>query len=488
MKKLIFTFLMLFPVALIMSQGITAKFDKASFYSPELGSYVETYLSVDMNGLKMIPTQDGKYQGQVNILLIFKQNDSIIDFSKTQIMSPIVSDSNDVNYNFIDQQRFFLPNGDYTLELEFNDANTDSDPRKASMEARLDFNDQELGFSNFELLESYEKSTELKINTKNGFDMVPRVSSFYGDHNQVLSYYLEIYNLNKLLGNGEKLLMTTYISQAESGDVANDLVLRKKIEAQEVNVVLSQFYLSKLASGNYYLTCELRDKENNFLDARKTYFQLSNRNVQFDEDLLAEVMSSNSFVEKFSDDSLTILIESVFPIADAVQRSFIKNTLKDADENQKRKFLLYFWQGVDPYSPENAWRTYQLEVQKTNNSYGNRYLPGYGTDMGRIYLQYGPPNTVVDQEYDAGGMNDDGVVPYQIWHYYEIGDQRDGKFVFYNPHLIPNGYDLLHSNVKGEINNPHWQSYLKRNQLEFIDAPVNDRYNGKSGELYNNPR
>lgn len=488
MKKLIFTILLMIPVSFLMSQGLNANLDYARFYSPELGPYVETYLSVDMNGVKMMPTEEGKYQGHVNILLIFKRNDSIVDFSKTQISSPVAEDTNDVNYNFIDQQRFFIPNGDYVLEIEFQDANTDAKPRKAQVDIQLDFDPQALKLSDFELLDSYVKSTQWQVNTKNGFDMVPRVNNFYADQDQELTYYVEIYNLNKLLGENEKLLMTTFISPTNSNQVATNLILRKKLEAKEVNVVLSQFDLSQLASGNYNLTLELRNKNNEVLEARKTFFQVSNKDIQFDKELLAKITLNNSFVEKFANDSLTELIQSVFPIADAIQRAFIKNTLKDATEDQKRKFFLYFWQGVDPYNPENAWKTYQLEVEKTNRSFGNRYTPGYATDMGRIYLQYGPPNTIVDQEYDAGGLDEYGSVPYQIWHYYEIGNKRDGKFVFYNPHLIPNGYTLLHSNVVGEINNPHWQTYLHRNQLESIDAPANDIYGGKSGELYNNPR
>lgn len=479
---------MLIPVSFLMAQGLNASFNFARFYSPEQGAYVETYLSVDMNGLKLMPMEDGKFQGQVNILLLFKRNDTIVDFSKTQINSPVVSDTTDVNYNFIDQQRFFMPNGNYVLEIEFQDANTDAKARNARVDIRLDFNDRELKLSDFELLESYAASSEFKVNTKNGYDMVPRVNNFYADNHQLLSYYIEIYNLDKQLGEGEMLLMSTFISPTNSNEVSKNLVMRKKIEAQEVNVVLSQFDLSKLTSGNYNLSLELRNKDNEVLEARKTFFQVSNKDMQFDQELLSKITAGGSFVDQFGDDSLSMLIESVFPIADAIQRGFIKNSLKDADVDQKRKFLLYFWQGVDAYNPQNAWKTYQLEVEKTNRSFGNKYTPGYATDMGRIYLQYGPPNSIVDQEYDAGSMDDQGVVPYQIWHYYEIGDRRDGKFVFYNPHLIPNGYTLLHSNMVGEVNNPHWQSYLHRNQLESIDPSKNDRYGGKSGDLYNNPR
>jgi len=290
------------------------------------------------------------------------------------------------------------------------------------------------------------------------------------------------------LGKDEDFLLMAYISPADGSEVNNNYVVRKRMKAKEVNVVLSQFNLSKLASGNYHLVLELINRENEHILAQKKFFQVSNQNIDYDKEILDMVASGGSFISDVSEDSLTGLINTLFPIADANERAFLKYQLPNADLGEKQSFFLYFWDRRDRYAPENAWDTYYREVLKTNRSFGNKYTPGYATDMGRVYLQYGPPNTISDQEFEAGGGRHEGAVPYQIWHYYEIGNQRDGKFVFYNPHLIPNGYELLHSNVVGEINNPHWQTYLHRNQLESIDAPENDTYKGRSGELYNNPR
>jgi len=473
----------------VQAQNLQASLSFSRFYNPEMGSYVETYLSVDAAGVKLLEVENGKYQAKVNLLLMFKQNDTIIDFSKTQLNGPVLKDTLDVNFRFLDQQRFFLPNGKYTLEIEFQDANAESKLTKASAEIDLLYtNNSSIQLSDVEFLSSYEKSTEWKVNTKNGFDMVPHVSTFFPEYDNKLTYYAEIYNANTILGDEEKFLVSAFISNSNERKVVNSLIIRRKMNAKEVNVILSQFDLSSLASGNYFLNLEVRNKTNEVMVANKSFFQVSNPSVIFNEDLLAKIEDGNSFVTKFDNDSLTYLIRSVYPIATATERSFIEHSLVDADMNQKRKFLAFFWDNRDHDNPEFAWKKYQVEVIKTNNSFGNKYVPGFDTDRGRVYLQYGPPNTISDQEYESGGGDYEGVVPYQIWHYYEIADQRDGKFVFYNPHLIPNGHTLLHSNVVGEINNPHWQTYLHRNQLESIDAPDNDRYYGRSGELYNNPR
>lgn len=469
------------------SQKMDANLEYLRFFNPELGPYVETYLSVNMMGLKLEEVETGKYQAKVNLLLVFRKNDSIVDFSKTQIHSPIIEDTSQLNINFIDQQRFFLPNGKYSLDIEFQDALIDKESIKTTANFELDFSGNQIQFSDFEFLESYSKSSDWKVNTKNGFDMVPHIGNFFGTHDSILNYYAEFYHADKELGNDADFLLMTYISPADGSEVNNDYVIRKRLKAKDVNVVLSQYNLSKLASGNYHLVIELINRENEHIIAQKKFFQVSNQNIDYAKDILDRVAQGESFISNISEDSITNLINTLYPIADANERAFLKYQLPLADNAEKQRFFLYFWDRRDRYAPQNAWNTYYKEILKTNKSFGNKYTPGYATDMGRVYLQYGPPNTISDQEFEGGGRHD-GAVPYQIWHYYEIGNQRDGKFVFYNPHLIPNGYELLHSNVVGEINNPHWQSYLHRNQLESIDSPENDTYEGRSGELYNNPR
>ncbi len=107
MKKIIIAIIFLSISIFGYSQHMSANLEYSRFYNPELGSYVETYLSVNMMGLKLEEVEKGKFQARVNLLMVFRKKDSIVDFSKTQIMSPIVSDTNKLNINFIDQQKIF---------------------------------------------------------------------------------------------------------------------------------------------------------------------------------------------------------------------------------------------------------------------------------------------------------------------------------------------------------------------------------------------
>ncbi|MCK5774718.1 MAG: GWxTD domain-containing protein [Bacteroidales bacterium] len=489
LRKYILVLLASLLLGNIQAQNLQANLSFSRFYNPELGSYIETYLSVNAAGLKLIEVEEGKYQASVNLVLMFKNGEKIVEYSKTQLNSPIIDDTSKVDFNFLDQQRFFLNNGKYVLDIEFQDANSTNDPTTAIANVDLLFTNDSIQLSDVEFLSSYTKSKEWKVNTKNGYDMVPYISTFFPESETEITYYAELYNAEKVVGENQEFLLTAYISDfSNEKEIVNELIIRRKMEAKEVNVILSKFDLTGLASGNYFLNLEVRSRENKVLTANKSFFQVSNPKVIFNENLLAKINADDSFVKRFSNDSLAYLIQSVYPIATPVERTFISKTLDDANKEQRQKFLAFFWESRDSKNPEYAWKKYQVEVIKTNNSFGNKYLPGFATDRGRVYLQYGSPNTIADQEYESGGGMHNGAVPYQIWHYYEIGNQRDGKFVFYNPHLIPNGYDLLHSNVVGEVSNPHWQSYLHRDQLESIDPPDNDRYYGRSGELYNDPR
>ncbi len=106
-----------------------------------------------------------------------------------------------------------------------------------------------------------------------------------------------------------------------------------------------------------------------------------------------------------------------------------------------------------------------------------------------MYLEYGTPNEIVDRAFEASkGLNDEGwgSVPYQIWHYYKLNNQANKKFVFYNPNIASNDYELIHSDALGEINDPNWYQRLSRSNELYEDNQRNP--GGKAGELFRNPR
>ena len=166
---------------------------------------------------------------------------------------------------------------------------------------------------------------------------------------------------------------------------------------------------------------------------------------------MATLDLSNTFAGALTDrDTLAEHLLSMRPIADPLERKIIDDCWKDHDIDLMRRFFYSFWMNRGGADPEGAWNAYRAEVIKVNKLFGCRVQKGYQTDRGMVFLKYGAPNTMMDR------LNEMDAYPYTIWHYYRAGRYTDRRFVFYLPDLVTNDYELLHSEVPGEVNNPRW--------------------------------
>jgi GWxTD domain-containing protein len=201
---------------------------------------------------------------------------------------------------------------------------------------------------------------------------------------------------------------------------------------------------------------------------------------------LGKLDIANTFVMQFTDQAqLKEHVNSLHPITSNVERNTIEYQLKEADLTLLRQFFYSFWERRNPENPEEAWNKYLLEVQKVQANYATRIKKGYETDRGRVYLQYGPPNTQVVRH------NDTDAYPYEIWHYYQAGRFRNKRFVFYNPDLVSNDFELLQSDVPGEIKNDRWVMMILQRNNSMANQEQRTIDNGASRvliDLYNNPR
>jgi GWxTD domain-containing protein len=502
MKKFFFILLtMLLSVGLSFTKAsmVKAYLAYATFNSAEYGPYFETYLSVWGKSINYIKNQQGKYQGKLAITMLFKQDNIIKNYKKYEFLTPELDNLASLDINFIDQQRFVLPNGNYNFELILADANGDSIPLYVTQPIVIDFPLDTVSTSGIQLIESYSKATEPTIKTKSGYDLIPHVSNFYSAKTNTITFYSEIYNTDKILGADQKYLINWFIESFENGKVLNDYSYIKKETAKGVNVILGEFDISKLPSGNYNLGIEVHNRENAIIASNRLFFQRSNPNIQIDMKDVTNLNITNTFVLNITNrDSLTEYIRSLGPISSEIEKSFVNNQLASADLTTLQQYFYNFWKSRNSTDPTSEWKKYKAEIDKVNNSFSTPIKKGYDTDCGRVYLQYGPPNTIVDKSFEASpGLLDDangavnkGTVPYQIWHYYKVKNQSNVKFVFYNPHFLGNELTLLHSNAIGEISNYNWQHELFRQirtgDSEDVMSPSN-RYFGRSGEEWNNP-
>ncbi len=487
MKKLLsllIIFLLFFQSA--DSKKLRAYLWHTSFYSPTDGPYIETYLSIAANSINYLQTEDGKYQGKLEITMIFNQDAKVVDFAKYELTSPVVDDTANLESTFIDQQRFLLPNGAYNFEISIRDLYSDNKAFSYTQPINIAFPNDQITFSGIELVNSYQVSNGNNILSKSGYDLVPYVSNFYPENITDLIFYTEIYNTEKVLGKEGKFLVKYYLESFETGRTISNYQSARRDSSGIVKPILGKFNIAGLPSGNYKLVIEARDVENQVITSNKLFFQRSNPNIQFDlNDLAAMDVSGTFAAELINEDTLREYVRCLTPIATQMEQQFIFKQVETADITLLQQYFLNFWLKRDNINPQHSWLDYKEEVRKVNESYSTVVRKGYDTDRGRVYLKYGPPN-VITESYD-----EPSAYPYEIWHYYVLGEnQRNKKFVFYSLDMVTNDFMLLHSDAIGELSNYRWQVDLHRrdfdpNNLDITRPP--DAWGNQADKFYRNP-
>ena len=458
MKKIflfVFVLISVCQVSEIQAKNLWAFLTFATFNSPD-GTYIETYLSVAGNSVVFVKKDNGKFQATVNILMTFKQDKEIKAFKKYEFYSSEIDDTLNNNLYFVDQQRIAIPNGTYDFEIQLADKNKAVPAVPYNQNITIDFQKDKPSFSGIELVKSYTKSSTPTELTKSGYDLIPYTYTFFPESESKMIFYGELYNMDKT-GQDEKFLLSYYIESFESNLRLNQYSRTKKEVPKGVNVILMELAIENLASGNYNLVLEAKNQKNEIVASKKLFFQRINPKALV---AMSEIQSTeivNTFAEKISNrDTLKEYINSTYPVATGIEKAFIRESLKKADLKTMQQFFYSFWIQRDQNNPEKAWSTYKALVYKVQVNFGTPIKKGYQTDRGRVYIQYGPPNTRSTQ------YNEPSNYPYEIWQYYTLNNnQRNRKFVFYSPDMVTSDFFLLHSDATGEINNPRWKIDLR---------------------------
>ena len=438
-----------------MSFGLRAYFDYASFYSPEQGPYVETYLTISGNSVVFKQKENGKFQAEIEITLLFKYDEEIKQFKKYSLKSP-EADSLEELPNFIDVQRIPLENGDYNFELRISDLNSkDTNTFSHSGKIILDYQKDNPAFSGVEFVENYAKSGDESLLTKSGLKLVPYTINFFPADIDRLAFYAEIYHIDTAVIETSNYLVQYFIEESPSQKPLNEFSRFQRKKSGDVAVIFGEFRIDRLASGNYNLVIQARNSENELIIQTKRFFQRSNPGVT-SYLKTASASGDSTFADRITNpDTLAAYIECLYPIADTREQQYISNQLENKNPGHMQRFFFTFWNQRDKENPEHAWNEYHKNVKYVNKEYKTLIKKGYETDRGRVYLQYGKPNSISEGQYEPSAY------PYEIWHYYKLEDgQNNKRFVFYNPDIVGNDYALLHSDARGEITNHNWQIML----------------------------
>lgn len=472
-RILLLAFVLNVGVCLGQTQKIKAYLDDKQFYAPGLGNYIELNFQFVGYSIKY-NNVDGGLQGEVATIIDIKLNDSVVKHEAFRLKSPFMKDS--IIDDFYDIRRYVLNPGQYTLNIELFDVNSEGTSVKASKPLYVEDFNTSLSISDIQVSEIVKKGgDETSLFYKSGHTMLPNLSTYYPKELSKLPVYFEIYN-SKLLTDSVFGVKQT-INDVISGKEYSDLTLFTRHKKSDVVPILRSVDISTLPTGKYTLDFSIMNRDMILLTTKSYEFERSN---DIENSIEPNVfLIDPAFQASISNDSVNYYLASLIPMSQTSEIKNILSIIKSKNIENARKYIQGFWIVTAGNNSYEAWMKYRAQVQDVQKLYGNNFQAGYETDRGRVYLQYGSPTTILQKEVSSTEY------PYEIWQYNKIGKYSNKRFIFYNPDLVNNGYRLLHSDMIGELKNASWQLQLnKRNTTNgTIDDPnqnIEQNYGGNS--------
>lgn len=471
------TFLLALSLMLpLTSRALDAGVSWAVYATPDK-PYLEINIEIAAASVTFKRADSTHLQAGVETLILIKQGETILNYEKYVLNSPLV----EYPRNLLDAKRMSLPNGDYTLEITFQDVHDAENKDFFSAPLKIAVGEK-IHLSEVQLLRGFRPDNSESVFTKNGYYLEPLPFNFYDRGSVQLAFYAEIYHSDKSIAGTN--YMVRYFIEEEKGNGVKNLISvgNQRKQPSAIDAVLVQMDISKLGSGNYSLTVELRNSTNDLLTLRTLSFQRSNPFLNVAENELTDEVMAKQFVQNLDETALRYSLRAISALATGEESEMLKNILQGKDLKPMRFYLFRHFARADANNPEQAYRTFMEVANAANTKFQSGFRYGFETDRGRAYLRFGRPDDLVHVE------DEPGAPPYEIWIYYNFPKtrQKNVKFLFYNPSLAGDDYILLHSNARGEINNPRWERALySRNPTEYVDG---DNFHDATGVQRNSGR
>ena len=506
MKRIIIVVLFLAAMLPLRAQ-MSAVFGYSTFYdSGSNRPYMETYLQFDAWTLQFQQLSPGVYGATVEITLVVRQGDSVCHLKKYDLKSPTLASLDDMDFSFIDVQRFGLGNGIYDIELTLRDKGTESEPAKVYEKVAVYYDRTHAALSSVQLMSEATPTVTENILSRNGYDMEPYVSDFFPEQIDKINFYYEAYNLDKEL-DGKPFMTLAYVEERQTARRYDTQQTVSRRNSAPTVPVYGSLDIKELPSGSYNLVVELRNRDGESLLISRVPFYRSNPGVKG-----REINNyALTFVGRMTDEQqLNIYLDALYPVASEEEREISQEMIRYSTIEEKQAFLYQFWTRRDAMNPEGEWMKYKERIDYVQEHFSYPRTPGIHTDRGRVYLQYGPPDFIRDeknyvsanrlgsnneQPYNTMQLSNnnpntrsDGYtgtsqghvyyLPYQLWRYNKLEtDDPNRVFLFWDEHRS-GYYTLLNSNARGEVQDPGWERRLCRQQInEDVVGEVGEQFN-----------
>ncbi len=359
-------------------------------------SRLDLYIEVPYEGLHFIK-EDEVFRARYDVYIDVEDNNDKTVFDKSWTETVETKDyeaSVSPTAENLSQKSFILSPGEYSLIVQIQDDDTKKTNRAKRDVKIQNFSVNPFCLSDIMLVNRLGKEGEKKI-------VYPNISGNVGEYGETFYIFFEIYNHV----DADSAVVWTMIKNIK-GDILQHDSTMQRLAAGKTPCFI-RVNSSKLLTGEYTIESQV------IPEGEKVNKELAN----------VGVISSRPFVIRWS--SLPVSIAELDQAIDQLQYLTDKDTIeamKKADPEIKRKKFFAFWKRRDP--TPNTERNELMEEYYARVAYANKnfshYLDGWKTDMGMVYIIFGPPSNVERHPFDIDSK------PYEVWTYYEA----NREFVF----------------------------------------------------------
>jgi len=281
---------------------------------------------------------------------------------------------------------FTLPPGTYTAQIKIVDLESHREYKETRVVNVKNFMQSGIHLSTLMLVLTHFDSLTGKI------EYYPNLSAAIIQDKTEPQIYYEVYVTNRAI---DSLYLDYTIVLKSYKDEVVDNYMRTFVSTGKKTRILDTLSMQKLKSGNYLLTISAIDKFTKQVYDKATL------------DFFTRLSGQALFIRNLDE-----AIEQLEYIADSEE---IDKMRRAKSQEEKLKLFNAFWARVDPTpdTPENElMQEYYSRVEFANQNFSS-YFPGWRTDMGRVYIKYGPPDFIERQPSSIDSY------PYEIWEYYQ---------------------------------------------------------------------
>lgn len=495
MKSLFIVVLFCIPFVFIAQDKPVIYWNTSVFYVPDdtakKSCYAELAWTIAPYNLNVQKNKDSSWFVAIKGIVDIYEGDNLFKRDSFVVKSPAAKKLEELNY-FGYIRRYWLNNfKKYTIQLRLTDAFAKNVSSYFYDEKKFQtyFKSDSIRFSSVQFIDVIEKSQQSNMYYKHGYTIIPYNDNYFNEQYEELKFLTELYFTDKIVGENEPFVVHYFIIDKDNNKVVENFGSFKKMQASKVNVLIGTLSIKNLPSGNYFLKIEVKNKFNTLLNQTQIYFQRKSYTVQKHSSLNDELFFGN----QTNIDTLKMWTESLWPIANQLEKEWIINQTINKDAQMMKNFMVDFWdkRAADTTSAVKLAKEYYTQLNYVMKNFKCGKIAPYYTDRGRVFLQYGPPNQRTIQ------LSEPGAYPYEIWQYYRIYDAAtqqffsNRRFVFVNKGIADDCYSLIHSDMKGEYNNPNWQREIMKHDPYNINDPYQQQkmnYGNNFDKLYQNPQ